>query len=76
MYGISISLARNKKLTVISLLDRQPDEQDHEDLNDIVGEVIADIDIMNVVFTVVKKLGRLMKYDLWVFLRIIIRNVY
>ena len=70
--GIGISLNHNKTLNVVCYLDRQPTERDYEDLSDIVGEVVADMDIKKVKESCIysnDKLGDDIIHDAWVYLR-------
>lgn len=70
--AIGVSLSDEKTLKVICYLDRQPEEQDCEDLSDIVGEVTADLNVNKVDESCVYSNENLINHnihDVWVYLR-------
>jgi hypothetical protein len=46
--GIAVGYEEQKKLKVICYLDREPNEDDYENISDVTGEVCADIDFLEV----------------------------
>lgn len=70
--AIAVGFEDRKKLIVFCYLDKEPDEEDYENLNGITGEVCADIEFTEVeercIFTL-ESFSKLDNLDSWVYIR-------
>ena len=70
--AITVGFDGLKKLSVIYYLDRAPNEFDYENIRDVTGEVLGDIEFLEVeekcVFTK-DPIGDLYNLDVWVYAR-------
>ncbi|CAG5070181.1 hypothetical protein DYBT9623_02921 [Dyadobacter sp. CECT 9623] len=46
--GVAVGYDANVKLKIIYYLDRDPEEEDYENISDVAGEVLADINFSEV----------------------------
>ena len=70
--GIAVGFDGFQKLKVTVYLDREPNEDDYENLSEVTGEVIAAIDFKEVeekcIFTL-EPISKLDNLESWVYLR-------
>jgi len=70
--AIAVGFEGLKKLKVIYYLDREPNEDDYENISDVTGEVLADVDFSEVeelcIFTTVP-ISKLDNLTSWVYIR-------
>lgn len=70
--GIAVGFDDLRKLTVIYYLDREPNEDDYESINQVIGEVLGDVIFESVsekcIFSS-ENWSKLDKLDAWVYAR-------
>ena len=70
--AIAVGFEENKKLKLIYYLDREPNIDDYDNLSDVAGEILGDINFSEVeeicVFTK-EDISNLNNLDSWVYIR-------
>lgn len=70
--AIAVGFEETKKLTLIYYLDREPNKDDFDNLSDVTGEVLADIDFSEVIEKCIyttESISKLNSLESWVYIR-------
>ena len=70
--GVAVGCEGSKRLKVIYYLDRDPNEDDYENISDVVGEVCSDIDfseVEEICFFSKEPISKLDNLNSWAYLR-------
>lgn len=70
--AIAVGFEGTKKLKVVYYLDREPNEDDYDNISDVTGEVCADVDFTEVeekcIFTL-EPISQLDNLESWIYIR-------